>query len=307
MSPDSGINPTAAPSWQSRLVRPLLRLVQAISPDLSQPFAATRSGMERLIRYAPGGGSLRFTPEPVNGCAAGWYDVAGGALQPAILYLHGGGYTLGTFRMNKAFFADLGRATHRRIFALDYRLAPEHPFPAALEDATAAYEHLLEAGISPEQISVVGESAGGGLGAALLLCLRRAGLPLPGCAVLFSPWLDLAQSGEAIRERASREKVLTLSFLERCAAAYLNGKDALDPLASPLYGDLAGMPAVQIQTGTEEMLFDDARRYYQRLLAAGSLAELVVWPAMPHGWHTYGSWLPEARLALQRAAGFIRG
>lgn len=235
-----------------------------------------------------------------------WISTRASTDERIILYLHGGGYVSGSPATHLAVTARLAHEARARLFALDYRLAPEHPFPAQLEDAWAAYWWLMtEQGYNPEQIIVAGDSAGGGLTMALLLALRDAHVPLPAGGVGFSPWLDLTLSGETLLTNAPTD-FLNLSILRTAARMYCNGYDPHHPLISPLYADLRGLPPLLIQVGSAEMLLDDSRRFAERARAAGVDVQLEIWDKMVHVWHF--TWLiePKARQAIRQAGSFVR-
>jgi acetyl esterase/lipase len=221
-----------------------------------------------------------------------------------ILYLHGGAYALGSINVHRELLARLARATHMRVLAVDYRLAPEHPYPAALEDTAAAYRWALDAGCAPSRIVVAGDSAGGGLALATLAALRDAGAPLPAGTVCLSPWLDLALTGASIRTKASVDPVLSREALERYAGLYAGEHARTHPLISPLYADLRGLPPLLIQVGTDEILLDDAVRGAEKARAAGVRATLDVVEGMFHVFQMVGV-LPETRRALERIAAFV--
>jgi len=248
------------------------------------------------------------TRQPVTDAPFGseWVTVAGSAPERVLLYLHGGGYVSGSPSTHVAITARLAKEAEARVFALDYRLAPEHPYPAQLEDAWAAYWWLLtEQGVKPAQITVGGDSAGGGLTLALLLALRDAGVPLPAGAVCLSPWLDLTLSGATL---ATNEPTDYLNFdvLHASAQMYANGYDLRHPLISPLYADLAGLPPLLIQAGSAEMLLDDSRRLALRAREAGVEVQLEVWEHMVHVWHFTWMLEPKARQALAQIGRFVR-
>src|SRR5882724_3903366 len=208
-----------------------------------------------------------------------------------LLYLHGGGY-----------FAFHGF----HVFAPDYRLAPENRFPAAVEDAVAFYRALLSAGYAPQKIVIAGESAGGGLALSLILALREAGVPLPAAAALFSPWTDLAATGNSIRTNTNRCAMFDGAGVAFSARYYLGDTDPRDPLASPLYANLAGLPPLLIHVGADEVLRDDSTRLAERARAAGVRVELKIWPVVPHAWQLVPHLVPEARQSLHESAEFLR-
>jgi epsilon-lactone hydrolase len=222
-----------------------------------------------------------------------------------ILYLHGGGYYFGSPRSHRAIAFGLATRTHARVLSLDYRLAPEHRFPAALDDSLAAYRRLLADGIDAHSIVIAGDSAGGGLALATLLALRDAADPLPAAAVLFSPWTDLTCSGASMRTNENRDPMYHAPVFPRVAAQYLGGADARDPYASPLFGDFEKLPPLLIHVGDTELLLDDATRVATQARAAGVRVELDIWRDVPHIFQIWTPFMPEARDALARAAAFI--
>jgi acetyl esterase/lipase len=194
----------------------------------------------------------------------------------------------------------------RRTLALGYRLAPEHPYPAALEDALAAYRYLMEQGIAPGNIALGGESAGGGLAIALLVSLRDLGLPLPGCLWCSSPWVDLEMSGVTMETKAAVDPLIQKPYLQELAAAYLQGTDPRGPMVSPIHGDLHGLPPMLIQVGSSETLLDDAVRLAGVAGAAEVPTTLRIWPEMIHAWHLFYPQLEPGRQALAEVGAFIR-
>src|SRR6185437_2585656 len=218
-----------------------------------------------------------------------------------LLYLHGGSYLFCSPATHRSITFSLAEQASARVFALDYRLAPEDPFPAAVEDAVAALRALRSIGVDPSRVVVAGDSAGGGLALSALLALRDAGDPLPAAAILFSPWTDLAVTGASISDPRYR------NFLRRMAKLYLADAPDTDPLASPLYANLRGLPPLLIHASEGEMLRDDSTRLATAALDAGVAATLELWPtSLPHAWHVFAPFLPEGREALARAAAFIR-
>jgi acetyl esterase/lipase len=223
----------------------------------------------------------------------------------SILYFHGGGYALGSSRAHAEMTSWLARAAQARVFVLDYRRAPEYRFPAALEDALLAYRWMLNSGADPRTIALGGDSAGGGLTLALLTTLRDRGEPLPSSAICISPWVDLEMTGDSILSRAALDPLLTREGLRQFAHWYLGGQDARNPLASPLYADLRDLPPLLIQVGTSEILRDDAVRLAERARAAGVRVTLTQYEDMPHVWHVFASFLPEAREAGREIGEFV--
>jgi acetyl esterase/lipase len=232
--------------------------------------------------------------------------VVAGSKTNVVLYFHGGGYVACSPRTHRSITAALARRLDARAFGLDYRLAPEHPFPAALDDALQAYQWLLSQGISPGAIALAGDSAGGGMVLATLLRTREAGLPYPGCGVCFSPWTDMLGSGPSLLGNAATDFLLQPEDVPRFARLYLGKADPRDPLASPLYADLRGLPPLLVQVSESEILLDDTRAIHRRCQLAGIASTLSTYPGMPHVWQLLGSWVPETNAALGEAADFIR-
>lgn len=221
-----------------------------------------------------------------------------------VLYLHGGGYVSGSPALYRSFTWRIAAAARAQVLVPDYRLAPEHPFPAALDDAVAACRWLFARGADPRRTAVIGDSAGGGLALALLLKLRDDGLDRPAAAVVLSPWTDLALTGASIAGCRRRDPMQTVANTHLFAASYLAGADPRNPHASPLYGDPAGLPPTLVHVGSDEILNDDAVRMADRMRAAGCEVRLQVWPRMPHVWHLFAPVLPEANAAIRGIAAF---
>jgi epsilon-lactone hydrolase len=248
--------------------------------------------------------NVRISSAQSNGISGEWVE-GPQPVENALLYLHGGGYfgcSAETHRPITAFFAQQGF----RVFAPNYRLAPENPFPAAVDDAVAAYRGLLAPGSPSQRIFVAGDSAGAGLALSLLLALRAASSPLPSAAVLFSPWTDLAATGDSVRTNTKRCAMFDGNDIAASARFYLGDTDPRNPLASPLYGDLSGLPPLLIHVGSDEVLRDDATRLAERARAAGVSVELKVWPVVPHVWQLAPHKIPEARQSLRESAEFLQ-
>jgi acetyl esterase/lipase len=223
-----------------------------------------------------------------------------------VLYFHGGAYALGSAPDSVGLAADVSRRVGARAISVDYRLAPEHPFPAAIDDAVAAYRALLEEGVPSERIAFVGESAGGGLVAATLVALKDTDLPQPSAAAVFSPWVDLTVSGASATGKAELDPALTPEALRIRARDYLGDRDTATPLASPVFADLTGLPPLLIQVGSHEILLDDAVRLAARAAEHDVPVELQVWPQVPHVFQGFAALLDEADRALNSAAAFIK-
>ncbi|HEY1362744.1 MAG TPA: alpha/beta hydrolase [Xanthobacteraceae bacterium] len=258
----------------------------------------------------------RYVPKPPRGTRVSRVDGGVGGVAVAtpqsradrhVLYLHGGAYCFGKPSHYRDFIWRIAAATGARVLCVDYRLAPEHPFPAALDDAVAAYRGLLAAGAAPSRIAIMGDSAGGGLTLATLLRLRDEGVGLPAAAVALSPWTDLALTGESYVGNAASDPMPAVRHVPGWARHYVAGADPRHPYASPLYGDPAGLPPTLIQVGSDEILRDDAVRMAERMRAAGCSVELEIWPRMPHVWQLFARIVPEGRWAVERIGAFVRG
>jgi acetyl esterase/lipase len=262
--------------------------------------------LEIWSRFSHAPTDLAYEPVAAGGVRAEWVVPPGASEGRALLYLHGGGYVICSPDTHREMVAHLARASGCRVLLLDYRLAPEFPFPAAVEDAVAAYRWLLAQGYPARGLAVAGDSAGGGLTVAALVAFRYLGLPMPGAAVCFSPWTDLACTGETLASKASEDPIVSRPLLEQLAETYLAGADPRSPLASPLYADLRGLPPLLVQVGTAETLLDDSRRLADRCREVGVEVSLEEWEGMPHVWHFFVSFLPEAQQAIARAGQFLR-
>ncbi|PWU04884.1 MAG: alpha/beta hydrolase [Terriglobia bacterium] len=248
---------------------------------------------------------VRIAAREFGGVRGEWLECGSGN-GLVLLYLHGGGYFACSPETHRPITAGFARQGFR-VFAPDYRLAPEHHFPAAVDDAVAVYRGVLAEHIQASDVVVAGESAGGGLALALMVASRDAGVPLPAAAALFSPWTDLAGTGESLRANARRCAMFAGGpGIQQAAGAYLNGADPCHPLASPLYADLRGLPPLLIHVGKNEVLLDDSVRLADRARASGVRVELKVWTAVPHAWQLAQSTIPEARQSLQEAGAFLQ-
>jgi acetyl esterase/lipase len=288
-------------SLQAKVVKRLLPLqFSGWSEGPIEEQRARYEGNAKRIRLPA---NVRCQPVSANGVAAEWIE-APGADRGVMLYLHGGAYALGSIDTHREIVARLARATKLRGLAIDYRLAPEHPFPAALEDATAAYGWLLDNGYTPSRVVIAGDSAGGGLALATLVALRDAGQPLPAGAVCISPWTDLALTGASIQGKAAVDPILDPESSERYARSYAGEHERTSPLVSPLYAELTGLPPLLIQVGTDEILLDDARRCAEKAREAGVDVTLEIWKEMFHVFQMV-RFLPEAKEAVRHIAEFV--
>jgi acetyl esterase/lipase len=290
------------PSPQLKLVIDMLRNAPAVA---GADVLAMRANMEKAVAAVPVPAGVAFTRVRANGVPAEWTVAEGARDDVAIVYLHGGGYVMGSLDTHRGLCGRLSRASRARVLSVDYRLGPEHPHPAAVEDAVAAVRFVRESGIAPERTAVAGDSAGGGLTLATLVALRDAGDATPAAGLCISPWTDLALTGDTIVTKAAEDPMVRGADLALMADAYLAGRNPMTPLASPLYADLAGLPPLLLQVGSAEVLLDDAARVAERARAAGVEAELRVWQDMFHVWHAFAEILPEGQQAMDEMAAFF--
>src|SRR5262245_3453306 len=293
-------------SLRAELLRLGLRWSKRRAP-LEPDIPALRARLER-VKY--------IVPNPPRGTRARRVDAGGvkavevstpnSRSDRMILYLHGGAYSYGAPSHYRDLIWRIADAAGARVLCIDYRLAPEHPFPAAVDDAVAAYRWLLAVGAAPRRLAIMGDSAGGGLVFCTLLRLRDEGVALPAAAVALSPWTDLALTGPSLKSNAAADPFLKAEQAPSLARYYLAGVDPRHPYASPLYGDPIGLPPTLIQVGSDEILRDDAVRMADKLRAAGCRVELEVWPRMPHVWQMFARIIPESRRAVERIGSFIR-
>ena len=264
-------------------------------PDARAPF-------DDVMEQTPDAPRVTYETSNLRGVTGIWCTPAGAQPNAAILYLHSGAYVLGSAHAYRHFAGQIAARSKAAVFIAEYRLAPEHPFPAALDDARAAYRGLIESGVGT--IAVVGDSAGGGLTLALLSLVASESVP-PVAAVVMSPWADLALTGGSLEDRADEDPLLTKDMLSKTSTSYLGGHDPRDPLASPLYGDLAGHPPIQLHVGTSEILLDDSLRYAERAHSAGVEATVHVWEGMTHVFASSVGTLEAAENALNLLGSFL--
>jgi acetyl esterase/lipase len=292
-------------SEQARQIRASMRREPEAAAAPAPSIEAQRQEWEAAALQAPLPPGVTVTPVADAAVAGAWFDVAAQQVDRVLLLLHGGGFSTGSSVTHRELAARLAVVCKARVLALDYRLAPEHPFPAAVTDSTGAYSWLLREGWRPDQIALVGDSAGTTLVLAALLSLRDQRLPLPAAGILLSPWVDLTVSDPSLAERADRDPMVTQAGLLAAATLYLAGADPRQPLASPIYGDLRGLPPLLAQVGEDEVLLGDAQRLAAGIRAAGGSITLEVWEGMWHVWHGWAGELPEARQAIERIGAFV--
>jgi epsilon-lactone hydrolase len=266
-----------------------------------------RRGWDKISAELPIPDTVQFKAADLSGVPAEWTTLPGNPERPLVLYFHGGGYCIGSVASHRQLVGRLSKACEYCVLSVDYRLAPENKFPAAVEDAVTAYLFLLDEGHAPKDIILAGDSAGGGLVLALMLALKNIGTAQPRAAVLISPSTDLAKTGGTIVTHQDRDPIIRLNTTNAFAEWYL-GLDGnpYEPLASPLYGEYAGLPPLLILVGTEEMLLDDSRRVAERAKEAGVDVTLEVWDGVFHAWPFFAAILPEGQKAIDRMGQYIR-
>ena len=269
-------------------------------------WAERRQRMDEICAIVPPPDDVAFSPTTIGAMQAEWSLAPGSDARRVLLYFHGGGYCSGSITSHRAMVGRVGRDAAIRTLAIAYRLAPEAPYPAALEDALAAWRFLRDQGYAPGSIAIGGDSAGGNLTLALMLRLRAMGEALPAAAWLVSPWLDLRMTGKTLDSKADIDPLINRDYLTGLAAAFLAGHDPGDPVVSPLYADLAGLPPVLIQVGSSETLLDDAVRGAAALGAAEVRTTLEIWPHMIHAWMLWSERLTAGRAASDHAARWLR-
>jgi len=272
------------------------------TPDVAQ----SRARYEKMAVVLGGAPDAKCEKVDAGGVPAEWVAAPGIDAGRAVLYLHGGGYVIGSLNTHRRLAYDISAASGARVLVIDYRLAPEHPFPAAVDDAAAAWRWMLAQGLDPKRIAIAGDSAGGGLTIATLVNLRDQKLGLPGCAVAISPWVDLEGAGASIAGRAAQDPMVQKDGLLWMAGMYLAGKDAKAPLAAPLHADLRGLPPILVQVGTAETLLDDSTRIAEKLHTAGVDVKLSIWPNMVHVFPFFAPILSEGRDGCVEIGTFIR-
>ena len=289
---------------QLQAIVEMLRAQPVVNPNASVEEA--RAGFEQVASMFPVDADIKREVVSAGGVKAEWLSAPDADAGRAVLYLHGGGYVIGSISTHRALAARLSRASRARVLVIDYRLAPEHPHPAAVEDSVAAYRWMLGQGLTPRRIAVAGDSAGGGLTVATLVAIRDAKLPLPGGGACLSPWVDMEGIGESMTTKSDVDPIVQKAGLLQMAAAYLGGKAPRTPLAAPLYADLSGLPPLLIQVGTAETLLDDASRLAERARKAGVTVSYEPWESMIHVWHLFAPMLDEGQQAIDRIGEFVR-
>lgn len=292
---------------------PQLQQVLELQKRFAQGAAQAKSPQEMRAAMAaafsafPSAGEVKCEPVSANGVKSEWITANNAAPDRVIMYLHGGGYVMGSIETHRELVARLSKAAQARGLVLDYRLAPENPFPAAVDDSITAYRWLLAQGYKPERIVIAGDSAGGGLTVSTLVALRDLGAPLPAAGVCISPWVDLEAKGQSMTSRAAQDPMVSRETLLNQARMYMGEKGSLrEPLAAPLNADLNDLPPLFIQVGNSETLLDDSTRLADKAKQAGVDVTLQIWDEMPHVWHLAAPMLPEGQEAIDKIGEFVR-
>jgi len=292
-------------------VQELAKLISMMSqggPNLAAPPAQARAEFEGLLASVPVAPDLKIEAANAGGVTGLWIDAPGARQDRVMLYLHGGGYIAGSANGYRPLVGELGRAAKARALVIDYRLAPEHPFPAAVDDIIASYKSLLDHGTPAKSVVFAGDSAGGGLVVTAMMAVRDSALPLPAAGVSISPWLDLECSGASMKSKAETDLALSRDELLHAGRLYRGATtgDGRGGQLAPLNADLSGLAPLLIQVGSSEILLDDATRLAARAGAADVSTRLEIWPNMPHVWHLFGFMLSEGRDAIQNAGDFLK-
>ena len=284
------------------MVNAMLRAIPKEGPVEDWPLA--RANMEAALAALPPVEGVSQTPLKVGATAAEWSAAPGAPQDRVLLYLHGGGYCAGSLKTHRTLVGQIAKSFKGRVLAIDYRLGPEHKYPAAVDDAVAAYQFILAQGIKPSHIAIAGDSAGGGLTVATLLALRDKKIALPAAAWPISPWVDLEGRGASMKTKAESDLIVTADGLHNYAKAYAGARRG-EALASPVNANLAGLPPLLIQVGSAEVLLDDSLTLAQKAGAADVDVKLEIWPHMPHVWHIFAPLLTEARDAISAGAAWL--
>jgi monoterpene epsilon-lactone hydrolase len=292
-------------SEEMKSVINLLKQFRESVMEGKQSIQALRDGLEQMVAMADIPDDVKCDPTNAGGVPAEWISTPGAIEKNLILYIHGGGWVAGSVNTHRDLVARISRASKTRSLIIDYRLAPEYPFPAGLNDCLTAYNWVLSTGIKPENLVIAGDSAGGNLTLASLIKLRDEGIPLPVAAVCLSPVTDLTLSGESYKTRAELDPSIKRDDIEFMVSQYVEVKDRQNPLVSPLYADLRGLPPLLIHVGTAEVLHDDSTRFAGRAKEAGVDVTLEIFEDMIHVFHTFAPLAPEGQEGIEKIAEFV--
>lgn len=294
------------PSFRSKFFRILTKYLVAPKFNPNKTIDEARRGMESLTKLASLPSKTKVEKITFNSISAEWICANEAHDDRVILYLHGGGYNICSPNTHRELAAHISMASGAKVLLPDYRLAPEQPFPSALEDATSAYRWLLDTCLTSENIAIAGDSAGGGLSIATSISLRDAGEPSPASIACISPWTDLEMSGNSINTHAEIDPMLNLQSMKIMASNYIGEGDPRSPLISPIYADLKGISPLLIHVGSDEMLLDDSKRIAEKAKSAGVDVTLKIYDQMWHAFHLNARLMPEAKNAIEALGSFIR-
>ena len=289
----------------SKELTAVIDLVSAPESAPTPTLEESRAGYEQMMAEFPIPEDISLEPVDAGGVPSEWVVAPNAEPDRVILYFHGGGYVSGSINTHRELCCRLSRAARARVLVIDYRLAPEHPFPAPVEDGVTTYKWLLASGVQPSNITIAGDSAGGGLTVAALVAIRDEGQPLPAAGIALSPWVDMEGIGDSMTSKADVDPMVQKDGLMDMANLYLGGADPRSPLAAPLYADLSGLPPLLVQVGSAETLLDDSTRLADLAKAVGVEVELEIWDDMIHVWHSFAPILPEGQQAIEKIGEYI--
>lgn len=292
-------------SMESQVAKKMLQNWVQSFGGKSMSVAQLRQGLEELANMRPPDPDIQVEKITIEEIPGEWLTPPNAVEGRVLYYLHGGAYCAGSCNSHRNLVAKLARSCGARALVIEYRLAPEHPFPAALEDAVTAYKWLTETGTCPDNIVIGGDSAGGGLAVATLISLRDEGIQLPKAAFLLSPWTDMEGTGDSVRSRAEFEPWLNPDSIGDTARLYIGDLDPRHPLVSPIYAELHDLPPTLVHVGHDEILLDDSTRLVERLRNAGVEAELKIWEGMWHVFHSFAPAVPEANAAIEEIGEYV--
>lgn len=300
-------NKPRSPSWQAQFWRKTTSWYVGIFDAKSVDVVPTRKRLDLVANMVPAALGVSVEKTKIAGLNAEWLTPDAALESKLLLYWHGGAYIMGSCKSHRPLVSHIARAAGMQALLPEYRLAPEHPFPAAIEDTVAIYRALLADGHDPKNIAVAGDSAGGGLTIAMLLSLREAGVPLPAVVGLMSPWLDLAGTGESMMSRKDHDPLFSPEDIPHVVKYYCDEPQRRDALVSPVYAEVSGLPPMLIQVGNDEILLSDSKRFAENMRASGGEVELDVWPDMWHVWQMFVGFMPESKAAVNKLGKFLRG
>ncbi|MBW2312743.1 MAG: alpha/beta hydrolase [Deltaproteobacteria bacterium] len=284
----------------------VIQILRSNPPLGGDTIEEMRASMDGLTANFARPEDVRYEPVDAGGAPGEWTTAPESESDRVAVYLHGGGYAIGSIQSHRPLVTQLARDARARVLSIDYRLGPEHPHPAAVEDACNAFRFAVDSGVAPERIAIAGDSAGGGLTGAALIALRDAGGDTPAAGVCISPWFDLTLSGDSMKTKGDADPLVSEDKLAVMAAAYVADGDPKAPTASPLFADLSGLPPMLLQVGTAETLLDDSTRFAERAKTAGVEVDLEIWDDMIHVWHAFGPLLPEAGEAITKIGSWLQ-